>query len=55
VVTGSTSSAHVEARPSETVPLRLMEKSVPEKPTTPTPEAPSQGNLNYIVRHASGK
>ena len=32
-----------------------MGESLLEKPTTSAPEAPSQGDLNYIVRHASGK
>jgi hypothetical protein len=40
---------------SEVVPEKLMEESLPEKPSAPTPEAPSQGNLDYIVRHASRK
>jgi hypothetical protein len=55
VVTGSASSAHTEVEPSETTPVKLMEESTLEKPTTPTPEAPSLGDLNYIVRDASGK
>jgi hypothetical protein len=32
-----------------------VEEAVPEKPKTPTPEAPPHGDLEYIVRHASGK
>jgi hypothetical protein len=55
VVTASISSVHAEAGPSEDVPVKLVGESLPEKPTTPTPEAPPQGDLNYIVRHASGK
>jgi hypothetical protein len=55
VVTASASSAHAEAGPSETAPVKLMGESLPKKPTTPAPEAPSQGDLNYIVRHALGK
>ena len=54
IITTST-SAHVEAGPSKVVPENLTEESVPEKPSTPAPEAPSQGDLDYIVRHASGK
>jgi hypothetical protein len=48
-------SAHAEAEPSEVVPGKLMEESLPEKPTTSAPEAPPQNDLNFIVRHASGK
>jgi hypothetical protein len=55
VVTTSASSAHAKVGPSETALVRLMGESVPEKPTTPAPEAPSQGDFNYIVRHDSGK
>jgi hypothetical protein len=51
----STSSAHAEAGPSETAPEKLVEGSLPEKPTTSAPEAPPQSDLNFIVRHASGK
>jgi hypothetical protein len=32
-----------------------VEESLPEKPTSPVPKAPPQGDLNYIVRHASEK
>jgi hypothetical protein len=55
VVTASASSVHVEAGPSEAVLVKLVGESLPEKPTSPAPEAPPQGDLNYIVRHASGK
>jgi hypothetical protein len=55
VVTTSTSSAHAEAGCSETAPVKLMGERLLGKPMTPTPEAPPQGDLNYIVRHASGK
>jgi hypothetical protein len=41
--------------PSGATPVELVEESLPEKPTSPVPKAPSQGDLNYIVRHASGK
>jgi hypothetical protein len=41
VVTASTSSVHAEVAPSEIAPVKLMGESVPEKPTTPDPEAPS--------------
>jgi hypothetical protein len=55
VVTASTASIHAEARPSGARPAKLIEESLPEKPTSPVPEAPLQGDLEYIVRHASGK
>jgi hypothetical protein len=32
-----------------------MEESRPKKSTSPTPEAPLHGDLEYIVRHALGK
>jgi hypothetical protein len=55
VVTTSTSYAHAEARPSETMPENLVKESLPEKPSAPAPKAPSNSDLNFIVRHASGK
>ena len=55
VVTTSTSSAHAETGPLETVPENLVEESLPEKPSTCAPAAPSKSDLNFIVRHASGK
>jgi hypothetical protein len=55
VVTASISSVHAEAGPSEAAPEKLVEDSLPEKPTTPAPKAPPYGDLNCIVRHASGK
>jgi hypothetical protein len=32
-----------------------MEESLPEKSTSPAPKEPPQGELEYIVRHASRK
>ena len=32
-----------------------MEESLPKKSTSPTPEAPLHGDLEYIVRHTSRK
>jgi hypothetical protein len=55
VVTTSISSVHAEAGPSEATPEKLVEESPLERPTTPSPKAPPQSDLNYIVRHASGK
>jgi hypothetical protein len=54
MITAST-SAHAKAGPSEVVPKNLVEESLPENPSMPTPEAPSSSDLNFIVRHASGK
>jgi hypothetical protein len=47
VVTTSASFVHAKVGPSETAPVKLMGESAREKPTTPAPEAPSQGDLNY--------
>jgi hypothetical protein len=55
VVNASASPVHVEAGPSGAAPVKLVKENLPEKPTSPAPDAPSQGDLNYIVRHASGK
>ena len=33
----------------------MAKESLPEKPTSPIPKASSQDDLEYIVRHASGK
>jgi hypothetical protein len=46
MVTTSTSSAHAEAGPLETTLENLVEESLPEKPSTPAPEAPSRSDLN---------
>jgi hypothetical protein len=55
VAAANASLIHVEAGPSGTKPVELVKESLPEKPTSPLPEASSQGNLEYIVQHASGK
>jgi hypothetical protein len=54
MITAST-SPHAEAGPSEAIPENRTEENLPEKPSAPAPEAPSQDDLDYIVRHASGK
>jgi hypothetical protein len=54
MITAST-SAHAEAGPSKTAPENLVEKGLLEKPSAPAPEAPSKSDLDFIVRHASGK
>jgi hypothetical protein len=51
----SASSIHVEAGPPGATPVELVKESLLEKPTSPSPEASSQGDLDYIIRHASGK
>jgi hypothetical protein len=55
VVTIRFSFVHAEARPLEVALVKLVGESVLEKPASPALEAPPQGDLNYIVRHASGK
>jgi hypothetical protein len=55
VVTTSISSVHAEAGPSEAAPEKLVEESLPERPTTLAPKAPPQSDLNYTVRHALRK
>jgi hypothetical protein len=45
----------VEADPSDMAAEGYAKESLPEKPSTPAPEAPSRDDLNFIVRHASGK
>jgi hypothetical protein len=48
-------SAHIEAETSGAKPAELAKESLHESPTLPAHEAPSQVDLEYIVRHASGK
>jgi hypothetical protein len=55
VATASASPIHVEAGPSRTKPVELVKESLLEKPTSPIPKASSQGDLEYIVRHALEK
>jgi hypothetical protein len=45
----------VEAGPSGTKPVEQEKEGLPEKLTSLIPEASSQDDLGYIVRHASGK
>jgi hypothetical protein len=54
MITASTST-HAKAGPSEAIPINLVEESLPKNPSAPAPEAPSSSDLNFIVRHASGK
>jgi hypothetical protein len=53
--TASTTNVLAEAGPSEAAPIGLVEESAPEKSKSPAPEAPPQGDLEFIVRHASRK
>jgi hypothetical protein len=55
VITSSATTALAKARPSKAAPVRLMEESLPKKTTSPALEAPPHGDLEYIVRHTSGK
>jgi hypothetical protein len=55
VVNASATSIHAEAGTSRATPVKLIGESLPEKPTSPAPEAPSQSDLEYIIRHASVK
>jgi hypothetical protein len=54
-ITASTTNILAEVGPSKATPIGLVEESVPKKSTSPAPEAPPHGDLEYIVRHASGK
>jgi hypothetical protein len=55
VLTASASPTHTEAETLRAKPVELAKESLHEKPTLPTPEAPSQVDSKHIVRHASGK
>jgi hypothetical protein len=55
VAATSASSIHVEAGPLGAMLVELVKESLLEKPTSSVLEAPSQGDLDYIVRHDSGK
>jgi hypothetical protein len=55
MVNASTFAAYAEAEPSETAPEKPVKESLPERPTTSGPEAPPHSDINFIVRHASGK
>ena len=55
VVAASTSPACVKAKPSKTRPIEQVKESTLEKLMLPTPEAMSTKDLDFIIRHASGK
>jgi hypothetical protein len=48
-ITASMANVLAEARPSKDALVGLVEESVPEKSTSPAPEAPPHGDLEYIV------
>jgi hypothetical protein len=52
VAAASASPVHVEAGPSGANPVELVKENLPQKPTSPVPEALPQSDLDYIVRHA---
>jgi hypothetical protein len=47
--------APAEAGTSETTAEGFLKDSLLEKPSAPTLEAPSRDDLNFIIRHTSGK
>jgi hypothetical protein len=49
VAAASPSPIHVEAKLSGAAPVELVKENLLEKPTSPALEAPSQGDLKYIV------
>jgi hypothetical protein len=53
VAAASASPIHAEAKPLGATLVELVKENLLEKPTSPVPEAPSQSDLDYIVRHAS--
>jgi hypothetical protein len=55
VTTASLTTTLTEAGPSKGALVGLVEESLPEKSTSLGPEVLPHGDLEYIVRHASGK
>ena len=53
-ITASMANVLAEAKPSKDVSIELVEESVPKKSKSPAPKEPPHGDLEYIVRHASG-
>jgi hypothetical protein len=54
-VATSASPAYAEDGPSKTRPIEQVKESLPEKLTLSIPEAASTEDLDFIIRHASGK
>jgi hypothetical protein len=48
-ITASTTNVLAKAEPSKVEPIWLVEEGVPEKSKSSTLEAPSHGDLEYIV------
>jgi hypothetical protein len=55
VAAASASPTYAEAEPLGSKPLEHAKESLPEELTSPIPETPCRNDLEYIVRHASGK
>jgi hypothetical protein len=55
VAAASASPTYPEAGPSGSKPVEQAKESLLKKLTSPIPEVPSRDDLEYIVRHASGK
>ena len=55
IAAASVSPTLAEAGPLRFKPVEQEKEDLPEKPTSPMPEASSRDSLEYIVRHASGK
>jgi hypothetical protein len=55
VVAASASPIHVEAGPLGAKPVELAKESPSEKPTSPIPDAPSQGDLKIYCSTCFGK
>jgi hypothetical protein len=55
VAAARASPTYAEAGPLRSKPVEKAKESLPKKPSSPIPEAPSRDDLEYIVRHASGK
>jgi hypothetical protein len=51
----STALDYVVAKPSESRPTKQVSRNLSEKISLPIPEATSPGDLEFIIRHASGK
>jgi hypothetical protein len=55
VVAASAAPDCTKAGPLETRPIEQINESLPEKLSLPIPEAASTKDLDFIIRHASGK
>jgi hypothetical protein len=48
-IAASMANVIAEAGPSKAAPIGLVEKNISKKSTSPAPEAPPHGDLEYIV------